>query len=178
MALGTATFYKCTDDPRVANKTVTAISGGTTGIIKPLEPLSNLDARLVVNYKQDCMFADYFSISDNGNTLYYKITNRERGLAGEMIITGTLDSVKTYWGTLKDCSATCARNETIYNSQFVDPKYMMYQNREVETKKLGNFSNFGDYKIIICYNGTLPKSGGVSERGFTPGVDGSWINPW
>lgn len=163
MDLVTATFYKCTDDPRVANKTVTAISEGTTGILKPLEPLSNLDARLVVDYRTNFMFADYFSISDNGTNLYYKITNRERGLAGEMIITGTLDSVKTYWGTLKECSATCARNEKKYNSQFVDPKYMMIQNREIETFRIGNFANFQDFKIIMCYNGSEPKTDGSND---------------
>ena len=163
MALGAATFYTCTDDPRVANKEPSAISGGVTGTLKPLEPLSNLEARIVVNYIESCMVADYFSIDDNSLTMYYKITNRERGLAGQMIITGTLDSVLTYWDKLKDCSATCGRNEKIYNSQFVDPKYMMIQNREIETFRIGNFANFQDFKIIMCYNGSEPKTDGSND---------------
>lgn len=139
MALGTATFYKCTDDPRVANKTVTAISGGVTGTLKPLETLSNLEARIVVNYIESCMVADYFSIVDNSLTMYYKITNRERGLAGEMIITGTLDSVLTYWNTLKTCKGIVARSSKWYDGSINDPMYPVKQRMVTECFKLFDF---------------------------------------
>lgn len=175
MALGNATFYTYTGDPRKANKVPDMSVISSTAALKPLEILSNLMARIVVKYNAAFMNADYFSISDESTNLYYKITDRQRGTAGELIATGTLDGLASLWSAVKDCYATCARNTTKYNSQFVDPKYMMYQNREVETKKLGSFSNFGDYKIIICYNGTLPKSGGITEHGTG---EYSWINPW
>lgn len=173
-------FYKYTGDPRVANKNLgSAIY--TCSSIKPLEPLSDLDIKLIIDYPYHVenfpnngdqstypsegsqvpavMKANYVAI-DN---LYYKITNKERLPANGLAIYATIDGLLSYWSEVKECDGTCARSESVYNSQFVDPKYMLIQNREIETINIGDFSSFGDVKIIMCYNGVLPKTSGGSH---------------
>lgn len=157
-------FYKYTGDPRVANKNLgSAIY--TCSSIQPLEPLSDLDIKLIIDYpnnslgKPEVMDCNYVAI-DN---LYYKITNKERLPANGLAIYATIDGLLSYWTEVQECNGTCARSESVYNSQFVDPKYMLIQNREIETINIGDFSTFGDIKIIMCYNGVLPKTSGGSH---------------
>ncbi len=157
------TFYNYTGDPRVANKTFT--NGYNATILNPLREISNLEIEFDINYNTNVMNADYVAAEGK----YYKITDRERLLAGGMRIKAKLDSVKTYWDQIKNCDATCGRNQTKYNSQFVDPKYMMLQNREIETFNIGKFAEFQDFKIIMCYNGSAPKTSGA---GYTHTTDG------
>lgn len=191
-------FYKYTGDPRVANKSFDSTNiVYTCSSIKPIEPLSDLDIKLIIDYpyfideqgktidrktnlevnginvypaglpnageviptKPFLMDANYVAFDKH----YYKITNKERLTANSLAIYATIDGLKSYWGEVKECEGTCARSESVYNSQFVDPKYMLIQNREIETINIGDFSNFGDVKIIMCYNGVLPKTSGGSH---------------
>lgn len=141
MALGNATFYTYTGDPRKANKVPDMSAISSTAALKPLESLSNLTARIVVNYNDSFMNADYFSILDNGKNLYYEITDRQRGTAGEIIATGTLDALATFWGRVRLCPAVCERSTAKFNGQINDPKYPTRQRQTVEVKKIFQMSN-------------------------------------
>ena len=157
-------FYKYMGDPRVANKSLGS-AVHSCALIKPLEPLSDIEVRLIINYpdntagKPAVMETNYVAIDG----LYYQITNKERLPGIALAIYATIDGLLSYWGQVSQCNATCARSETKYNSQFADEKYMLLQNREIETKKIGSFIPFGDFSIVMCANGTLPKSNGKSR---------------
>lgn len=144
MALGTVTFYKYTGDPRVANKSLgTAVH--TTGSLKPLEPLSNLEVRIVVNYDEDIMTANYCE----SEGLYYKITDRKRGLAGAAEITARLDSLLSFWSEISTCPAIIERAENAYDGEINDPLYPVKQRSEVECRRLFSFPNSD--RIVIWY---------------------------
>lgn len=157
-------FYKYTGDPRVANKSFPPPDQAdySCALITPLEPLSDIDVKLIISYpdntagKPAVMTANYVAIDG----LYYQITNKERLPGNALAIYATIDGLLSYWGQVSLCNGTCARNETRYNSQFADEKYMLLQNREIETKVIGSFIPFGDFSIVMCANGTLPKSNG------------------
>lgn len=128
MALGTATFYKYEGDPRTSNKTM-GNAVATSAQLHPLQSLSNLDAKLICDYQENAMSANYFECDG----LYYKITNRERLTAGAMAITGTLDSLKSYWAQIVQCPCILGRgNLERVNSQFSDPLYPTYQASAVQ----------------------------------------------
>ena len=117
------------------------------------------NAGQVIPTKPFLMDANYVAF----DKMWYKITSKERLTANSLAIYATIDGLKSYWTEVKECEGTCARSESVYNSQFVDPKYMLIQNREIETINIGDFSTFGDIKIIMCYNGVLPKTSGGSH---------------
>lgn len=128
MALGTATFYKYEGDPRTSNKTM-GNAVATSAQLHPLQSLSNLDAKLICDYQENAMSANYFECDG----LYYKITNRERLTAGAMAITGTIDSLKSYWSQIVQCPCILERGalERV-NSKFVDPLYPTIQASAVQ----------------------------------------------
>lgn len=138
------TFYKYTGDPRVANKSLGS-AVHTTSTIAPLEPLSNLEMRLIVNYDADIMTANYCL----ANGLYYKITDRKRGMAGSAEITARLDSVLSFWDQIKTCPAIIERSEKAYDGEINDPLYPVKQRKKVECKKLFEFPNSD--RIVIWY---------------------------
>lgn len=133
------TMYTYKGDPRVANKTLTL--QGTTKTINPLEPMSNLRMRMVLNYVPENMTADYFSYLENGTTMYYKIVDRQRLPAQAMEIIGELDSVLTYWDNIKDCDCIVDRSTVKYNSKIDDPLYPTIQQLTEETEWLFTVSN-------------------------------------
>ena len=160
-------FYRYTGDPRVANKNLGSAVYQCSSI-KPVEPLSDLDIRLIIGYPDNengtpaVMSANYVAIDNK----YYQITNKERLPANSLAIYGTIDGLMSYFGEVSACDCVCARNSEQYNSQFVDEKYMLIQNREIETYSAGSIIPYGDYCIVMCCNTSLPKKneGGTSEQ--------------
>lgn len=136
MALSAANFYKYTGDPKVANKSLGSVVV-SSGAIKPLENLSNLSVRLLVNYNSSVMSCNYFEFEG----LYYKITDREYTPSSGMQITATLDSLKSYYTQIKECDAVCERSSTKYNSKVNDPLYPVEQRKQVWIKKLFDLPN-------------------------------------
>lgn len=129
MGIG-VTFYNYTGDPRIANKTFTNGYGATT--LNPLREISNLEIEFDINYNANVMNADYVEAESK----YYKITDRERLLAGGMRIKAKLDTLKTYWNQIKNCDAIVERSTVKYNGEINDPKYPVRQQQVVECIKL------------------------------------------
>lgn len=157
-------FYKYTGDPRVANKNLgSAIY--TCSSIKPLEPLSDLDIKLIIDYPYHVenfpnsgdqstypsegsqvpavMGANYVAI-DN---LYYKITNKERLPANGLAIYATIDGLLSYWTEVSGCPCVCERSSTIYNSDIKDSKYPVLQKYDIQTKHIQTLDN-ADYIVF------------------------------
>ena len=151
-------FQNCSTDPRYLHKDFLNIGEAIT--LNPIEPVDDLTVRAVVNFDSSQMSATHFQY--NGKK--YKVIFVERLPASAMSVTGTVDVLATYETQIKNADCICSRNENVYNSQFVDPKYMLIQNREYETRSLGSLCNWNDFKIVMCYSGGLPKeSGGTSS---------------
>ena len=129
MGIG-VTFYNYTGDPRIANKTFTNGYGATT--LNPLREISNLEIEFDINYNANIMNADYVAAEGK----YYKITNRERLLAGGMRIKAKLDSLASYWNQVRNCDAIVERSTVKMNSKINDPKYPVEQKKVIETIKL------------------------------------------
>lgn len=134
-------FYNYTGDPRVANKTLTNGYGATT--LNPLREISNLEIEFDINYNENVMNADYVAAEGK----YYKITNRERLLAGGMRIKAKLDSVKSYWDQIKNCDAIVERSTVKYNGEINDPMYPVKQRQITECIRL--FSVPEEDEIVI-----------------------------
>lgn len=117
MALTTIDFYNYTGDPAVANKNLGSVVG-TTATLKPLENISNLDIRIVIDYNESFMGCNYIG----ADGAYYKITDRQRAPAGAMMITARIDGVKTYWAQIANCPCVAARSANQYTLYIPDNK--------------------------------------------------------
>ena len=147
-------FYKYAGDPRVADKQFPQIPEYSCSTIQPLEPLSDLDIRLIIDYpvqsgvneKPKVMNCNYVAIDG----LYYKITNKERLPANALAIYGTIDGLTSYWGQISSCAAICKRSTDKLNSFIYDP---MYQTYTAPFNSYGSFgSSFGnETQIVLTY---------------------------
>lgn len=161
-------FYTYTGDPRVANKSMgTAIH--TCSTIEPLEALSDLDIKLVINYPYHVagytntssgasvypsegsqvpavMSANYVAIDNK----YYQITNKERLTGNALAIYATLDGLMSYWSEVSNCDAIIDRAGDQSNSYISDPYYATYPNSFVSVIASGE-SFSPDYDIIVSY---------------------------
>lgn len=149
-------FYKYEGDPRVADKQFPAPEHAeySCSTIQPLEPLSDLDIRLIIDYpvqsgenvKPPVMNCNYVAIDG----LYYKITNKERLPANALAIYATIDGVTSYWSQISSCAAICKRSTDKLNSFIYDP---MYQTYTAPFNSYGSFgSSFGnETQIVLTY---------------------------
>ena len=136
-------FYEYTGDPRVANKSMgTAVH--TCSSIAPLEALSDLEIKLLINYPYHIdgyentspgasvypssgsqvpavMRANYVAIDNN----WYQITSKERLPGNALAIYATLDGVKSYWNSIRVCSCMFKRSSNAAAPDFQDPEYVV-----------------------------------------------------
>ena len=144
-------FYKYTGDPRVANKNLGSAVYQCSSI-KPVEPLSDLDIRLIIGYPENengtpaVMSANYVSIDNK----YYQITNKERLPANSLAIYATIDGLMSYWGEVSACDSICKRSTNGTNA-FINDSY--YQTYSDSSNGRGIFNNsFSDgLQIILTY---------------------------
>ena len=124
--MATVTLMTTTDDPRVLDKVTTTIATVTA---KPTENCSILSPRLVLNFSSSIAAANYMYIQEWNR--YYFIDNITVSPGSEIIITGSVDVLKTYSAAIKNCTATVIRSESagkpgIYpdNKLPIDPNRM------------------------------------------------------
>lgn len=141
MALTTVDFYNYTGDPAVANKNLGTVVG-STATLKPLENISNLDIRIVIDFKENFMGCNYIGCDG----AYYKITDRQRAPAGAMMITARIDGVKSYWEQIKLCPCLASRSASRYTLYIPDNKIKLKSYTKQQTLT-------DDYKRgIFAYN--------------------------
>lgn len=107
MAL-TVTLMTTTDDPLVVTKTTTTIAT-VTG--KPYENCSIGSPRIIINYAATLQAVNYMYIADFGR--YYFVEPPVVIPGGEILISGSVDVLKTYDAALRACPATVIRSESI-----------------------------------------------------------------
>lgn len=130
------TFYTSADDPRQIKKTFSAVGSATT--LSPLEPISNLEVRMKIDYQAALMNANYFA----ADSKYYKITDRKRLPAGGEEIVGKVDVLATYQTQLQNCGVIAQRSANMYNADYPDNKYAVEQDYDVQTMALWNFDRY------------------------------------
>lgn len=129
-------FYKCSDDYRTMNKTMTAVGSSTT--LQPLDPISDLEVKMLINYQAELLNANYF----NADGKYYKITGRSRVPAQAQEIIGMVDVLKTYNDSIRTCNAICVRSDQQYNSDYPDSDYMREQSYDIQRVELGSLDKY------------------------------------
>ena len=140
-------FYKYMGDPRVANKSLGS-AVHSCALIKPLEPLSDIEVRLIISYpdnsqgKPAVMTANYVAIDG----LYYQITNKERLPGNALAIYATLDGLLSYWNYVKNCPVIFARSSNSAAPDFQDPKFVIECGYETDTQHIGSL---GDGSTIV-----------------------------
>ena len=151
-------FYKYSGDPRVANKVFPDTPEYSCSTIQPLEPLSDLEIRLIIDYpnpeegrtKPKVMDCNYVAIDG----LYYKITNKERLPASSLAIYATIDGLASYWNQISQCEGFCKRAGNKVDGYISDPVLQTYPERYNKCGKFtatagGGFSN--ENQIILTY---------------------------
>lgn len=138
----TVEFYSCSDDYRTMNKTMKSVGKSTT--LQPLEPISDLEVRMLINYQSDLLVANYFKADGK----YYKITGRSRVPAKAQEIIGMVDVLKTYNNSIRACNAICARSDQQYNADYPDPDYMREQSYDIQTLKLGSLNKYEESALV------------------------------
>lgn len=123
-------LYKCTDDTRVINKTLTAIKTVTA---KPSENVSILAPVFILDYD---VFTDTTLLTANYlyclNLLrYYYINDIQILTGGRVQISCSVDVLKTYADDIKNCDCVVTRSESVGkpseipdNNLPVDPNIM------------------------------------------------------
>lgn len=138
-----AIFYNYAGDPRSLRKSMTAVY--QTATIKPLEPLDDLRARLVIDYAAAVDSCNYFRYAGK----LYHIESRERLTGGAMSVTGIVDAKTTYAEAVAACPAIASRNASQYDSAFNDNRYPTIQRHRIETHYIDSLPN--DDVIIFAF---------------------------
>lgn len=138
-------FYKFYGDPRTANKNLGAQIGSTI-TLQPLEKISNLDVRMIINYNSAIFDCNYF-VAEN---FIYNVTSRNRMTAEAMEIIGRLDSVSSYWDAIKNCPCMCNRTADAARGTFFINDPVMRTNQYTLDETISLKPN-----NIFSYNGHI-----------------------
>lgn len=144
-------FYTYYGDPRIANKNLGS-SVHSCAAIHPLEPLSDVQIRLIINYpdnsegKPAVMSANYVEIDG----LYYHIDDKKRLPGGALEIIATIDGLLSYWGEISACDSICRRSSTGTNAYISDGLYQVYAD-SFNGRGVFNNSFSNDVQIVLTY---------------------------
>ncbi len=147
-------FYIYTGDPRRANKGLSGqIPVHSCSSIAPLEALSDTQVRLIIDYpvqtgnaRPAVMCANYVSI----DTMWYKITSKERLTGGSLAINAEIDGIYSYLSGVLASPAVVRRSSGSVDSYIHDPLYTPYPDSfNAYAPFSGSFS--GDSQIVLTY---------------------------
>lgn len=105
----TVTLYKTANDPRVVNKTLTAVGNAISATAKG--SFSIISPTLILDYTGTMTGVNYFYISDFGR--YYYITDISLDIGGRIVLSGAIDVLKTYSNSILNTTATVIRSESV-----------------------------------------------------------------
>ena len=104
----TLNLYNTVDDPRVVNKTVTAVATVTAD---PTDNVSILNPSFLIEYSSAYLAANYCYVELFGR--YYYIRNMSVVKGNRILIECAVDVLKTYATALTDCVCIATRSESI-----------------------------------------------------------------
>lgn len=122
----TLNLYNTVDDPRVVNKTVTAVA---TVIAEPTDNISILTPAFLIEYNSAYLAANYCYVALFSR--YYYIRNISVVKGNRILIECAVDVLKTNATGLTDCECIVTRSESIGTpSQIPDNNLPIDPNRE------------------------------------------------
>lgn len=138
-------LYGTTDDSRVIDKTLTTVKSITA---KPVEPMTILTPRVVIDYDADVIAANYAYISDFGR--YYYITDISIATGNRMTVSLTVDVLKTYADGIRECGVVVSRSEAAGNPTYIpDSSLPINPNKkELLTSKSEFTTNTGNMYLV------------------------------
>lgn len=105
----TLTFYNISDAPNVVNKTLG--TGTNVENVHPVENCDMLNPSFILNNSTAASTYNYVYVSAFGR--YYFITGRQLLRGNRVIITCAVDVLYTYASSIKACTGTVLRSESI-----------------------------------------------------------------
>lgn len=128
----TLTLYKCSDDQRTLNKTLTDAITRTVQLKNDTDLLSPTfllayDATILAGYNYAAMDGRYYFITDVGGVL-----------GGQLRISCRTDVLMTYAAAILQCPVIVSRSSTSWNAYIEDPERKFYQYTKNQYITLGN----------------------------------------
>ncbi|MBO5816131.1 MAG: hypothetical protein J6R30_08490 [Bacteroidales bacterium] len=117
----TVDTYKITDAPNVCDKTIDDNTKITLSNVIPYEPCDVLNPVLVCNYSSSLTTQNYAQISAFGNRWYF-INGVSMISGNRCILRLSVDVLKTYYTSIKNCRGTVLRAENPKHRQLYDSK--------------------------------------------------------
>lgn len=102
-------FYKCSDTPNVANKTITDAVSKTN--VHPVHPCNILQPTLEIDANTSLYSYNYAYIQDFSR--YYFMSPPTLTTGGKMIVQLSVDVLKTYISDMANCDCIVLRNERV-----------------------------------------------------------------
>lgn len=138
-------FYKCSDDPRVLNKSLQNVATVNCQIY---DSCSILAPVLMLRYDSNIMNSNYIRIPD-WNRFYY-INNINVDNAKTMYVTAAVDVLNTYKEQILNCNATAIRNENTGTTYVPDSSFPLYPCSDFVTSlAIGTYETAGTYHYIL-----------------------------
>lgn len=147
-------FYIYTGDPRRADKGLAnQTASHSCSNIAPLEAMSDTQIKLIIDYpvqsgdtRPAVMDCNYVAI----DTLWYKITSKERLTGGALAIYGEIDGIYSYLSGVLASPAIVRRTSGSIDSYIFDPIYTPYPDSFNSYAPFsGSFSS--DSQIVLTY---------------------------
>lgn len=135
------TLYKCADDPKKIDKT---ISDSQVITVQAKDPIDIMQPEFYLNYNSALLDHNYLQAFGKYYFAKYQV---EPG--GSMHIRCMEDVLYTFRAGIMAAPCICARNTSRYNSGFPDSRYRTYQRKVIETQFLFEISN--DDSIIFGF---------------------------
>lgn len=140
-------FYKCSDDPRSLNKTYTDEKRKTCTVYAEC---SILNPSILLRYDAGLIHHNYMYIPEWGR--YYFVSSMSVATGKQMIVTGSVDVLQTYKDEIKNCPATCIRNEGVGRPTYIpDSSLPLYPDSDYVTSlSLGNYGAPGGLQYFLA----------------------------
>ena len=134
-------FYKCADDPRVLDKTLT--NETTSATLDNYEPVSDITGYITVQSSR----LDYNYCKINGK--YYFITEKQRQTNGMLRLYLREDVLYTYRAAIKALPVVVGRNKLYKATELFDPELRTLARTQCFAKVVGSFSYDVSKKILV-----------------------------
>lgn len=131
----TITFYQSPDDPRKVNKTMNAVGGGEQTLSATVnntdDTISLLNPAFIVASNSNYFSATHIKVAAMGNRYYY-INNITLMTGGKMLISCSIDVLKTYATSIISCKGTILRSESVGNpTMIIDGRLPIQTNNRI-----------------------------------------------
>lgn len=134
-------FYKCSDDPKVLDKSIT--NETTAATLNNFEPISDITGSVIVQSSR----LDYNYCILNGR--YYFITERERTTNGMLKLYLREDVLYTYRAAIKALPVVVGRNKLYKATELFDPELRTLARTQCFAKVIGSFTYDVSKKILV-----------------------------